>query len=130
MKKMYFKAIICAAAVASLTACGGGGDSICGEKTQAFGVEFETKSFALATGTSATLASKVTPESCRSDMTFGIKSGVLPTGMTLNNGNVTGAPSVPGTFKFQIYIIGVKGYQPYADFIAPRSSQVTVTVAP
>jgi hypothetical protein len=115
--------------IASLSACGGG-DNLCGEKSQLFAIDFETKLVSLPTGKTASLQSTVTPESCRSDMTFSVRDGALPTGMSLSNGNVAGIPTTVGTYKFQISITAVEGYDRIIPFNAPRSSQITVTVSP
>ena len=130
MNNTFLPTLLCASTIIFLAACGGGDDSPCGEKSQVFAVEFETKSLSLPTGKPASLQSTVTPESCRADMTFALKDGTLPTGMSLNNGNVAGTPTTPGTYKFQVSITAVDGYQNIIAFAAPRSSQITVTIVP
>jgi len=129
-KRTCMTALVCASTVVLLSACGGGGDDACGEKSQVFGIEFDAKSVSLPVGKPATLRSTVTPESCRPDMTFIVRDGTLPRGMSLDSGNVAGTPTTAGTYKFQIGIEAVGGYQPLLAFIAPRSSQITVTVTP
>lgn len=117
-------------AAAALASCGGGGDDPCGEKQQAFGVDFSVKSHALKVGQAATLKSTVIPESCRGSITFVVKNGALPDGMALVNGDVTGTPTKAGAFKFQVFIDAVDGYEPIFYLTAPRSSEITATVAP
>ena len=132
MNIRHLSALLCAAAIVSIAGCGGGGgnDSGCGEKSQSFAIEFEIKSFTLPIGKPATLQSVLTPESCRSSMKLNLSSGDFPTGMTLDNGNVVGTPTKAGTYKFQVGITSVDGYQPFITLFPPRSSQVTVNVVP
>ncbi|HSV52207.1 MAG TPA: putative Ig domain-containing protein [Burkholderiaceae bacterium] len=124
--------IALALSVALLGGCGGGSDDPCGEKMQFFAIAFAAEKHSLKLGKPATIASTVTPESCRGDMSFAVRSGALPPGMTIENGNVTGTPTQSGEFNFQIYISGVEGYQTggFSSFTAPRSGIVQVTVLP
>lgn len=118
------------AATALLVGCGGGSENTCGEKTQSFAINFAAKSFDLKLGQATELKSLVTPESCRFDITYGVRIGSLPDGMTLVNGNVVGIPTKAGTFDFQISIKAVSGYQTIIGFLEPRSGLITVNVLP
>jgi hypothetical protein len=133
MQAMFIKRISSVFALAAalvLASCGGGGDEPCGEKKQAFGIAFSDKAPALKVGQAATLKSTVLPESCRTSITFAVKNGALPDGMALVNGDVAGTPTKAGTFKFQVFIEAVEGYESVFFLTAPRSDVITVTVAP
>lgn len=129
MYKTIFSATLAISTAIALVACGGGSEHICGEKSQSFGVAFDSQTFNIKLGQAAELKSIVTPESCRFDITFSQKGG-LPTGMTLVNGNVVGTPTAAGTYQFQVLIDAISGYQPVSSFLGPRSSLITVTVPP
>jgi len=130
MIKTFLTSLLYLTTIVSLAACGGGGDNPCGEKSQVFAIAFEAKSVSLPIGKSASLQSTVTPESCRSAMKFSVQGGALPTGMSLNDGNVAGTPTTAGIYKFQIAITAVDGYQSITFANTPRSSQITVLVSP
>ena len=129
MHKTLLSATLAISTAIALVACGGGSEHICGEKSQSFGVAFDSQTFNIKLGQAAELKSIVTPESCRFDITFSQKGG-LPTGMTLVNGNVVGTPTAAGTYQFQVLIDAISGYQPVSSFLGPRSSLITVTVPP
>lgn len=114
----------------ALVSCGGSGDDPCGEKQQLFGIEFSVKTHALKVGQAVTIKSTVTPESCRGSAKFVVKSGALPDGMALVNGDVAGTPTKAGTFKFQLAIESVDGYHDFFFLSLPKSSEITATVAP
>lgn len=130
---MYKKVSLALGALATITlaSCGGGGEGdLCGEKSQTFAVNFDAKAYTLKVGQAASVHSSVTPESCRSDISFSVENGSLPPGMSIANGDIVGTPTTAGTYKFQIYIVGIHGYQEVVKFIAPRSGQIALTVSP
>ena len=112
----------------AISACGGGG--VCGEKSQTFRISIDPKVFNLKIGVPAELKSTVMPESCRFDITYSVKTGSLPPGMTLIDGNVAGTPTQAGTYQFQVFIDAISGYESVSSFTAPRSALITVTVPP
>ncbi|WP_144289932.1 hypothetical protein [Ideonella sp. A 288] len=112
----------------ALASCGGG--SSCGAETQSFGITFANSAYSLKVGQAATVNSSITPESCRSSMTVRTLNGSLPNGMEFKDGNLVGTPTLAGRFVFQAYISAVDGYQSILTFTAPRSAQITITVAP
>lgn len=66
--------------------------------------------------------------------TFGVSAGSLPTGLTLNpgTGDITGTPTAPGTFNFDITATdanGCTGSQSYTVVIAPLCPTITVNPA-
>lgn len=113
-----------------MTACGGGGDELCAANSQSFSIDFEESTYVLAAGSESTVTSKVFPESCRADMTVGVRTGTIPAGMAIVNGNLQGTPSEGGEFTVQLTITGVKGYQSqsFAPSVAPRSREITIVV--
>ena len=132
MYKTIFSTSLAISTAIALVACGGGSEHTCGEKSQSFGVAFETQSFNIKLGQATELKSTVTPESCRFDISFSEKGG-LPTGMTLVNGNVVGTPAAAGRYQFQIFIDAISGYQPVISVTGSseiRSGLITVTVPP
>lgn len=114
----------------ALVACGGGSDAPCGQRSEYFGVSFEPSTYSLKVGQQATIASKLTPESCRGDTHFSATSNGIPPGMALQDGNVTGVPTQAGSYKFQLTVISVDGYKDFGYGGGPRSNQVTVKVVP
>lgn len=113
-----------------LSACGGGGEELCAASNQSFSIDFEESQYSLAAGTESTITSKIFPESCRADMAVGVRTGAVPPGMSIVNGNLQGTPSEGGEFTVQLTITGVKGYQSqsFAPSVAPRSREITVVV--
>lgn len=109
-----------------LTACGGGDP--CGAQTQFFGYLFKQTTVTLKVGTPATIASEFSPESCRGDASFSLRSGNIPPGMALDNGNVIGTPTTAGDHKFRIGVDGVDGYSISGTGLI--ASTVTVKVTP
>ena len=128
MYKRIFSASFAIAAAMAISACGGGG--VCGEKSQTFRISIDPKVFNLKIGVPAELKSTVMPESCRFDITYSVKTGSLPPGMTLIDGNVAGTPTQAGTYQFQVFIDAISGYESVSSFTAPRSALITVTVPP
>lgn len=116
--------------VGLLSACGGGGEELCAASNQSFSIDFEKSQYSLVTGTESTITSTIFPESCRADMTVGLRAGSIPPGMNVVNGNLQGSPSEGGEFKLQLTITGVRGYlsQSFAPSVAPRSREITVVV--
>lgn len=84
----------------------------------------------LKIGVPAELKSTITPESCRLDITYSVKTGSLPPGMSIVDGNIVGTPTQAGTYQFQVYIDAIDGYESVFSFSAPRSALTTVTVLP
>lgn len=122
--------IIVAAASMLLSSCGGGGEELCGANNQTFSIDFEESSYKASVGDVTTISSKIFPESCRSVMTVDVRTGSLPPGMNIADGNLEGAPSEAGEFKVQLSITAVQGYQSqsFAPSVAPRSREITVLV--
>lgn len=129
-RRPHFTAITVTLASMLLSACGGGGDELCGANNQTFSIDFEESSYVESVGEATTISSKIFPESCRSVMTVGIRTGSLPPGMNIVNGNLAGEPSEAGEFKVQLSITAVQGYQSqsFAPSVAPRSREITVFV--
>ena len=119
-----------AVTIGLMSACGGGGEELCAASNQSFSIDFEESSYSLAAGADSTITSKIFPESCRADMTVGVRTGAVPPGLSIVNGNLQGTPSEAGEFKVQLTITGVKGYQSqsFAPSVAPRSREITVVV--
>lgn len=113
-----------------LSACGGGSEELCGANNQTFSIDFEESSYEELVGEATTISSKIFPESCRSVMTVDVRTGSLPPGMNIVNGNLEGEPSEAGEFKVQLSITAVQGYQSqsFAPSVAPRSREITVFV--
>ncbi len=129
---IYKKLLTASSAIAvaiALTACGGG-DNPCGSKSQAFSVGFDLRAFDIKIGVPVEIKSTTSPESCRQDITYSVKNGSLPPGMSLINGNVVGTPTLAGTFQFQVFIDAISGYEAVSSFSPPRSALITVTVMP
>ncbi len=61
-------------------------------------------------------------------MIFTVQQGRLPTGMSLDSGNVVGTPAAPGAYSFSIAIGAVNGYQMIPVHRMPESSYITVMV--
>ncbi len=119
--------VMAAVLFSALTGCGGG-DEPCGEKSQTFSLSFPQSLASLHVGVPATVSSEFKPESCRGDASFALRSGALPPGMTLTNGNVSGTPTAMGEYKFQLSVDGVHGYQFLLATLV--SNTVTVKVTP
>ena len=83
MYKTIFSTSLAISTAIALFACGGGSEHTCGEKSQSFGVAFETQSFNIKLGQATELKSTVTPESCRFDISFSEKGGLPSTAMSL-----------------------------------------------
>jgi len=119
--------------VTTLVGCGGG-DSIfatrCGGENILPQIWYGPSPFVgysatLKRGVQTSVNATVTPESCRGEMDFQV-TGTLPPGMTLDQGNVKGTPTVAGTYGFTVSIIGVDGYE---RVVTPtRSNGVLLTV--
>jgi hypothetical protein len=109
-----------------LLGCGGGGDP-CGAQTEFFSYAFKQAAVTLKMGTSATIASEFSPESCRGDASFSLRSGTIPPGMALSNGNVVGTPTTAGEHKFRISLDGVDGYSSFGTGLVANTVTVTVT---
>lgn len=123
--------VIAASCVAlALSACGGGGDELCGAENQSFSIDFEQTNYSANVGKNLSIKSKVFPESCHADMSFAVRTGGLPDGVALSNESVEGTPTKAGEYQVQIMISGVKGYQSssFASFNAPRSREITIHV--
>jgi hypothetical protein len=115
----------------TLAGCGGGGgEDACAANNQSFSVDFEESVYSASVGVPITISAKVFPESCRSEMRFAVRNGALPDGLSLNDGHIEGTPVAAGEFTVQISVVGVTGYQQtsFADFLAPRSREITITV--
>lgn len=125
LKKLY---LLNAAAAILLAGCGGGGDDTCAGKTAFVSLRFDPSDVTLHIGKPATIASKFEPESCRGDASFSVKSGALPEGMKLVNGNVEGTPTTQGQYSFRISVDFVRGYKDFSS--QPNSNVVNVKVAP
>lgn len=82
-----------------LTACGSDFGTPCGAKTQVFGINFENSAYSGTVGEELKIETKLVPETCRVDMTFSIKTGELPPGMGIVEGNVFGTPTTAGEYE-------------------------------
>jgi hypothetical protein len=91
-----------------LAACGSDFGTPCGAKTQVFGINFEKNAYTGTVGEELKIETKLIPETCRADMTFSIKTGVLTPGMVIVDCNVFGTPTEAGKYEFQIYITSLK----------------------
>ncbi|MDO9481552.1 MAG: hypothetical protein Q8Q84_03110 [Hydrogenophaga sp.] len=116
--------------VLALSACGGSGEELCAANNQTFSVDFEEPVYNATLGSNTSIETKIFPESCRDFMTVTLRNGTLPQGLTIEGGNLKGAPSEAGEFKVQLAISGVSGYQAqsFAPSVAPRSREVTLFV--
>lgn len=120
----------CMVTVGAISGCGGGGEELCAASNQTFSIDFEESQYTLSAGAQSTISSKIFPESCRSHMTVDVRTGSIPTGMSIVDANLQGTPSEAGKFTVQLTITGVKGYQSqsFAASVAPRSREITVLV--
>lgn len=129
--KTFLKAATLTTFVLVLHGCGGG-SSLCGADSQSFTIDFANSSYALVKGTPSTITSTITPESCRSNMTFSSSTLFLnnppPPGMSITNGNLVGTPTTSGTYTYRMGIDSVGGYQSFGS--KPYTRQITVVIAP
>ena len=112
-----------------ISACGGGED-LCAASNQSFSIDFEESRYSLAAGIESTITSKIFPESCRADMTVGVRNGSVPSVMSVDYVNFQGTPTESGEFTVQLTITGVKGYQlqSFSPSVAPRSREITMVI--
>lgn len=121
--------------VAMLVACGSGQSNTCGAKAEYFYIDFNLSNYSAKIGVPYKIVSTVRPESCRNDASFSVKSGSLPLGMELDNGNIVGTPTTAGIYSFEIYLFAVKNYEDLSytnrsgSFAGPYSRKVTVVVS-
>lgn len=116
--KIFSRRLAVLFVVSAMAACGGGNnDSPCGGSSGSIpvfinfqGLNINNNSVRFEVNKPASLNTVVVPEGCRSSMTFAVKSGALPPGMTLENGNVTGVPTIVGEHDLQLMIVAVRGY--------------------
>lgn len=134
MKYTLYKSILILSSVFLLASCGNGVGTPCGAKSQTFGINFEKTAYSGTVGQELKIDTKLIPETCRADMTFSIKTGDLPPGMAIVDGNLFGTPTEAGTFEFQIYITAVKNYGDLKQYIesglidGPFSNKIKVTI--
>jgi hypothetical protein len=129
MRKSILSVLLAAVVATTLVACGGE-DERCGAETQQFGITFANAIYSAKVGQAATVSSNITPESCRSKMTFAVRTGALPPGMQVVDGNVSGTPTALGNYQFQISISAIGGYAAVSSTSPPRSGTVLITVSP
>jgi hypothetical protein len=117
-----------------IAACGSDFGTPCGAKSQVFGINFEKTAYSGKVGEELKIETKLIPETCRADMTFSIKTGDLPPGMSIVEGNIFGTPTEAGVFEFQIYITSVLNYGDLKQYIesglidGPFSNKIKVTI--
>jgi hypothetical protein len=134
MKNTLLRYVLILASACFLAACGSDFGTPCGAKSQVFGINFEKTAYSGKVGEELKIETKLIPETCRADMTFSIKTGDLPPGMAIVDGNIFGTPTVAGTFEFQIYIISVLNYGDLKQYIesglvdGPFSNKIKVTI--
>lgn len=134
MKNILLRYSLILASSCFLAACGGDFGTPCGAKSQVFGINFEKTVYSGKVGEELKIETKLIPETCRADMTFSIKTGDLPTGMAIVDGNLFGTPTAAGAFEFQIYITSVLNYGDLKQYIesglvdGPFSNKIKVTI--
>jgi hypothetical protein len=134
MKNSLSRYAIFLASICFLTACGSDFGTPCGAKSQVFGINFEKTAYSGKVGEELKIETKLIPETCRADMTFSIKTGDLPPGMSIVEGNIFGTPTEAGVFEFQIYITSVLNYGDLKQYIesglidGPFSNKIKVTI--
>jgi hypothetical protein len=122
------------ASVCFIAACGSDFGTPCGAKSQVFGINFEKTAYSGKVGEELKIETKLIPETCRADMTFSIKTGDLPPGMSIVEGNIFGTPTEAGVFEFQLYITSVLNYGDLKQYIesglidGPFSNKIKVTI--
>ena len=134
MKNAALKYLLILASACVLAACGSDLGTPCGAKTQVFGINFEKNAYSGKVGEELKIETKIIPETCRADMTFSVKTGDIPPGMSIVDGNVFGIPTETGVFEFQLYITNVKNYGDLKQYIesglidGPFSNKIKVTI--
>ena len=134
MKNILLRYTLILASACLVAACGSDFGTPCGAKSQTFGINFEKTAYSGTVGEELKIETKLIPETCRADMTFSIKTGDLPPGMGIVDGNLFGTPVEAGEFEFQIYITAVKNYGDLRQYIesglvdGPFSNKIKVTI--
>lgn len=87
----------------------------CANKDQAFDLFFGTDRYStaiynLALGEPIELRSSITPEACRADMSIAAVGGMLPPGLSIQEGNIRGTPVQEGEWRFALSISKVDGF--------------------
>lgn len=103
---------------AVLVSCGGGDDKPCASNVSGAlpvgiyfkGLNINNTGVTFKVNEPAALNTDVVPAECRGSMTFAVKSGSIPPGMRLEDGNVIGVPSASGQYRLQLMITEIKGY--------------------
>lgn len=134
MKNATLKYLLILVSAFFLAACGSDFGTPCGAKNQVFGINFEKTAYSGKVGEELKIETKLIPETCRVDMSFSMKTGDLPPGMSIVDGNIFGTPIEAGEFEFQIYITAVKNYGDLKQYIesglidGPFSNKIKVTI--
>jgi hypothetical protein len=134
MKNILLRYVLILVSACLVAACGSDFGTPCGAKSQTFGINFEKTAYSGTVGEELKIETKLIPETCRADMTFSIKTGDLPPGMSMVDGNLFGTPAEAGVFEFQIYITAVKNYGDLKQYIesglidGPFSNKIKVTI--
>ena len=134
MKNSLTRYALILASICFLAACGSDFGTPCGAKSQVFGINFEKTAYSGKVGEELKIETKLIPETCRADMTFSVKTGDLPPGMSIVEGNIFGTPTEAGVFEFQIYITSVLNYGDLKQYIesglidGPFSNKIKVTI--
>jgi hypothetical protein len=134
MKNSLTRYALILASICFLAACGSDFGTPCGAKSQVFGINFEKMAYSGKVGEELKIETKLIPETCRADMTFSVKTGDLPPGMSIVEGNIFGTPTEAGVFEFQIYITSVLNYGDLKQYIesglidGPFSNKIKVTI--
>lgn len=123
---MYFCKCSASILLASLLLNGCGGLGLpCAGISEYFSISFDPSTQYLQRNVNATIVSTVTPSKCKSDMSFSVRTGTIPPGMYLSNGNISGTPTKAGTYGVSIQIDKVDNY---GSFSMKPSDSVTLVV--